>query len=275
METNESVDIGVDATFDSLLNSECTSCEIEADKSAYWTPLLYYEYPNGSSYEVPHAGSVVYYLGRGPNANSTIPYPRGFKILSGDKGARSYDNVTYTWGNKDYPGRPVADRVSFVCLPDGPPLPEYPYMFNTTCANGMRAQICFQSCWNGIDLYKSDNSHVAYLSGIDDGICPPTHPIQLPILFLETLYAVAEVPYQSESGRFVFSQGDPTGYGFHGDFQNGWEPDVLANATANCLVPDNFGQISFCPSLCVNLGRTCSFLSLLEWLGVALEIVRS
>lgn len=43
-------------------------------------------------------------------------------------------------------------------------------MFNTNCLNGMRAQIHFQTCWDGKNLYKPDNSHVAYLSGIDDGV---------------------------------------------------------------------------------------------------------
>jgi hypothetical protein len=122
-------------------------------------------------------------------------------------------------------------------------------MFNTTCAFGMRAQIVFQSCWNGVDLYKPDNSHIAYLSGLDNGICPPDHPVQLPTLFLETLWAVANVPDQTPQGRFVFSQGDPTGYGFHADFQNGWDSAVLAGAVRDCLVPDNFGQISYCPYL--------------------------
>ena len=240
----------MNSTYNSLLNSECTSCEIRADKSAYWTPLLYYQYPNGSFIDVPHGGSVVYYLARGPLENQTVPYPPGFKMLTGDKGARSFDNVTMTWGNgTDYPPRPVAERISFVCLPDGPPLPEYPFMFNTTCPNGMRAQIVFQSCWNGIDLYKSDNSHVAYLSGLDHGACPPTHPIMIPTLFIETNYAVGQVPDQALGGRFVFSQGDPTGYGFHADFQNGWEPNTLAAAARDCLVPDNFGQVSYCQAL--------------------------
>lgn len=73
-------DIGVNATFSSLLNSACTSCEIQADKSAYWTPQLYYSYENGSVIAVPHDGSVAYYLGRGPNVNSTVPFPKGLKV---------------------------------------------------------------------------------------------------------------------------------------------------------------------------------------------------
>lgn len=242
-------DVGVNATFYTLVNSSCSSCEIQADRSAYWSPLLYFQYTNGSFVEVPHSGSVVYYLGRGPNAAQTVPFPKGFQMLSGDKAARSYDNQTYTWGNATYPGRPIADRVSFDCLPAGPPLAEQPYMFNTTCANGLRAQIHFQTCWNGVDLYKSDNSHVAYLSSIDDGICPPLYPFQLPHLFMETNYAVSQVPNLTAGGQYVFSQGDPTGYGFHADFQNGWDQDVQTEAVNNCLVPDNFGQISYCPSL--------------------------
>ena len=122
-------------------------------------------------------------------------------------------------------------------------------MFNTTCPNGMRAQIVFQSCWDGINLWKADNSHVAYLSGLDHGICPPTHPIMIPTLFIETNYAVGQVPDQAPGGQFVFSQGDPTGYGFHADFQNGWEPNALAAAARDCLVPDNFGQVSYCQAL--------------------------
>ncbi|KAF2208353.1 hypothetical protein CERZMDRAFT_49511 [Cercospora zeae-maydis SCOH1-5] len=239
--------IGINATFDSLSNSECSSCEITADKSAYWSPTLFYQYPNGSVLSVPNNGGVAYYLGRGPNTNKTVPFPNGLNILSGNMAARSYDKTTMTWGNATYPPRPIADRVSFACLKDNQP-PEQHYMFDTDCPYGMRAQIHYQSCWNGRELYKADNSHVAYQSQIDNGICPPTHPIQIPHIFLEVLYSVANVPKQP-GGRFVFAQGDPTGYGFHGDFQNGWNFDVLQEAVTNCLSVENYGTIGECPIL--------------------------
>ncbi|KAK6439478.1 hypothetical protein LTR95_004311 [Oleoguttula sp. CCFEE 5521] len=240
--------IGVNATYQSLLDSDCSSCEVQADKSAYWSPTLYYEYPNGSFIETAHGGGVVYYLGRGPGQNDTVPFPPGFMVLSGDKAARSYDNATFTYGTADYPGRPVADRISFACL-DGLYQPEQPYMYKTDCQDGMRAQVHFQSCWNGKDLYKPDNSHVAYQSRIDDGICPPTHPVQIPHIFLEINYQVNDIPEKTPDGRFVFSQGDPTGYGFHADFQNGWEMDIQTYAVKNCLNTVDFGQISACPPL--------------------------
>ena len=153
-----------------------------------------------------------------------------------------------TYGNATYPPRPIADRVSFNCLADGPPLAEQPYMFDTNCANGLRAQIHFQSCWNGIDLYKPDNSHVAYLSQIDSGVCPPGYPILLVHLFMETLYSVASID-TSDGGQYVFSMGDPTGYGFHADFQNGWNHSVQTQAVYNCANTDNEGQIDACPVL--------------------------
>ncbi|KAJ3477707.1 hypothetical protein NLJ89_g12401 [Agrocybe chaxingu] len=33
---------------------------------------------------------------------------------------------------------------------------------------------------------------------------------------------------------FVFAHGDPTGYGNHADFFNGWEPGVLQRAVDGC-----------------------------------------
>lgn len=106
-------------------------------------------------------------------------------MLSGDSLARSYDNKSLTFGNAQYGSRLVADRVSFACLAEKP-LKEQPYMFETNCTNGMRAQLHFQSCWDGKNLYKPDNSHVAYLSNIDDGICPPDHPVPFVHIFMET-----------------------------------------------------------------------------------------
>jgi hypothetical protein len=242
----------VNATFATLSTSECTSCEVSADNSAYWTPNLYYQHTNGSFEEVPHGGSVVYYLARGQAANNIISFPKGFQMLSGNKSLRSANQSGMTWGNATYPNRPISDAVSFACLsangvPETPGLPADPRL----CINGLRAQIHFQTCWNGKDSYKADNSHVAHMNQIDNGVCPPAYPYMFPHLFVETNYAVEQVSNLNDGGRFVFSQGDPTGYGFHGDFQNGWNDEVLKSAIANCLVDgqDMSGTLDDCPVL--------------------------
>lgn len=69
---------------------------------------------------------AVYYLGRGVDAYSNAtatPFPEGFKVLSGNNNARTYDNDTMTWGNATYPPTQVANRVNFACLnyEDEPP----------------------------------------------------------------------------------------------------------------------------------------------------------
>ncbi|OAG35369.1 hypothetical protein AYO21_10440 [Fonsecaea monophora] len=242
--------INTTSTFDSLQAAYCTSCSVQKDKSAYWTPNLYFRHRNGSFEEVPHDGTVVYYLDRGVDVANMVPFPPGFRMLSGDAAARSFDPVTLTYGNRTYGGTPVSNRISYACLDSSGPQPETPGFKSTRCSSGLRAQVHFQSCWDGVNLYKTDQSHVAYLSGMDNGICPPTHPKLLPHLFFEVIYSVNSVD-QSKGGMFVFSQGDTTGYGFHADFLNGWDVDVLDSAIDQCMGPNavNNGQIGLCPPL--------------------------
>lgn len=242
----------------SLQISTCSTCEVQKDKSAYWTPSLYYQHPNGVFESVPNDGMTVYYVGRGGTAQNTKSYPAGFRMISGNPFLRHYDTSAMTYKNV----RPIADRVSFRCINEANDLPEFHYLISnqTNCVNGLRAQLNFQSCWNGKDLYLENNAHVAYLSGIDYGDCPPTHPVPIPGMFFEVLYWVNDIN-QQPGGQFVFANGDPTGYGFHGDFLNAWDQEVLTDAVENCLYTDNGGVVSACaalaPSNDVNFPRNC------------------
>lgn len=193
----------------------------------------------------------MYYLNRGPGQDNLTTFPQGFQMVSGNKALRAYNQSGMTWGNDTYPNRPIADAISFACLSEDIGPDTYGMVNVSTCINGLRAQIQFQTCWNGVDLYKSDNSHVAYLSQIDDGVCPPGYPYQFPHIFLETNYAVEQVSNNTDGGRYVWSQGDTTGYGFHGDFMNGWDPDVLQDAIDTCMIndADPDGTIDECPIL--------------------------
>jgi hypothetical protein len=58
-------DVNQNSDFNSLLSSTCSSCEVQSDKSAYWTPQLYFAHANGKFEEVPNFGMTVYYVGKG------------------------------------------------------------------------------------------------------------------------------------------------------------------------------------------------------------------
>ncbi|KAG8745917.1 hypothetical protein FRC10_006721 [Ceratobasidium sp. 414] len=102
-------------------------------------------------------------------------------------------------------------------------------------------------------------SHVAYLSILDNGNCPSTHPVGLMKMFFEVTWDIHNFASRwtaADGWPFVYATGtietslppasDPTGYSWHGDFQNGWDVGVLQNAIDNCNNPndDTFNGIT-------------------------------
>ena len=140
-----------------------------------------------------------------------------------------------TWGPKDITQEALMEKsIGFNCLNYGAaaePSLQYHYLRDKTyldnyCTEGIRAEIQFPSCWNGKDLDSANHtSHVAYPSQLRNGPCPPGFDIRLPTLFYETIYQTNA--FKGIAGGFVFSNGDPTGYGYHADFICGWEDGVL------------------------------------------------
>jgi uncharacterized protein DUF1996/WSC domain-containing protein len=169
-------------------------------------------------------------------ANGLVAFPEGFQMLAGNPHLRSFNNTL------------EQRAISYACL--GVSGPETPGLPNHNCPNGLRAQVMFPSCWDGVNLDSPDHkSHVAYPSLVDNGVCPPTHPVRFPSLFYEVTFRVDDYKnrWYGNSQPFVFSQGDPTGYGLHGDFLNGWDVDILQKAVTNCT--DASGDIELCKVL--------------------------
>ncbi len=80
-------------------------------------------------------------------------------------------------------------------------------------------QVYFPMCWDGVNVDSPDHkSHVSYPDRYNGGDCPATHPVRLPGLFYEAFYSVDQFPHGQGTQPFVLANGDPTGYGFHGDF---------------------------------------------------------
>ncbi|ORY85568.1 hypothetical protein BCR37DRAFT_377247 [Protomyces lactucae-debilis] len=227
--------IGPNADFQSLRASDCTSCPIVEDLSAYWTPMLYYRDQNNTVQPVANGGTTVYYLQRG--GGPLKAFPAGFKMLAGNPNLRSYD------GSKR-----EQQAINYVCLDYGKGSSSSDGLPTKNCPDGLRAQIIFPSCWDGVNLDSPDHkSHVAYPTGIANGQCDdPKYPVRLVTIFYEVFYNVGDFAGQwwSDKSPFVLAQGDPTGYGLHGDFMNGWDVKVLQTAIDTCN--DNSGSMEKC-----------------------------
>ncbi|KAI5924067.1 hypothetical protein F4810DRAFT_143444 [Camillea tinctor] len=242
---------GIDADYSQLFGGNCSSCIVKQDKSAYWTPILYFKDGTTGEFEmVPQVGGMLaYYFLRGENIQAFKP---GFKMLAGDTNRRNY-----TLGDPHTPDPPSASwaslgqttqdalgqrAIGFNCLnyltdAEGSLyrhyLPEKTFL-DQKCINGTRIELSFPSCWNG-ELDSDDHkSHVAYPDMVTDGNCPDSHPQRLPGLFYETIWATNDEQFAGRTGEFVLANGDPTGFGYHGDFINGWDEDFLQNAVDEC-----------------------------------------
>jgi hypothetical protein len=78
------------------------------------------------------------------------------------------------------------------------------------CPGGVRSQVFFPSCWDGINLDTPNHkSHMAYPSKMNDGVCPPSHPIRLISIFFEVLWDTNKFKnmWYDDSHPFVFAQG--------------------------------------------------------------------
>jgi hypothetical protein len=115
----------------------------------------------------------------------------------------------------------AGQAVHMKCLGDGGNK-DYPGFPTRPCSGGIRAEIVMPSCWDGVNVDSPDHmSHVAYPIGkVQGGKCPDSHPKRLFSMFYEVTYrtSIFAGMWGGSTQPFVFSNGDSTGYSFHGDF---------------------------------------------------------
>lgn len=233
-------------TGDTLTASKCTSCEVTNDNSNYWFPKLYFHSPtDGQFYAVPNGGLLVYYQDRGNYAvvnggPGLYAFPDGFRMISGNPILRSMDADALT-DNSQYG---LSRRATFFsCLRYVDNVSGYDgYGFPTSnCEAGLNHRIHMPACWDGVNIDSpSHTTHVAYLSELDNGTCPPGYPKGFMKLFFEVTWDINSFVTSGQwnpatsTFPFVLATGDPTGFSWHGDFFNGWKSPDLQNAINTC-----------------------------------------
>ncbi|RFU26943.1 hypothetical protein B7463_g9383, partial [Scytalidium lignicola] len=230
------------------INSKATTCDKKLDNSNYWQPQLYHHRSDGQFELIEFQGIAVYYLNRAcdyepgltdcpANSNATAP-PAGLRMLVGNPTLRTFNPNSF-----------AQQAIQHVCLRenDSPNFNSLPPM---ACLR-LRAETYFPSCWDGVNLDSADHtSHMAFpVNNYNGGVCPESHPKAIYSVFYEFFYDTSTV---TDFNNWVWAMGDPTGYGLHADFINGWtDQNALEQAINTCTGPQGFGS----PDCSVNAGE--------------------
>lgn len=221
---------GLSASSDyaSLQASTCSTARVKTDKSLYWRPTLFFN-KGGEFQRVPEKSTKIYYkYGDGNEWANVTGFPEDFGMLAGDpfKRADGDNPAGVRWACHQPNGG--GDAIFANGFPKG----------YTSCNYGFATEVTFPSCWNGKKLDPANpGAHMAYptgYSGVGIERCPTTHrAARFPTIFIEFWYDVSSFDgqYTADEAPWALSNGDPTGFGFHADFMNGWEKGVLEKAT--------------------------------------------
>jgi hypothetical protein len=219
--------LAADMTFETTQASTCTTARVKSDNSLYWRPTLFWNGNNTGYYKVPEKFLKIYYkFGDGDERANVTEFPENFAMMAGDPFKRA---------EGDNPG-----NAKWACLGEGYSRIDslgFPKGF-TSCKEGLTSEITFPSCWNGKELDpKKPGAHMAWPSNSGKGVdvCPDGFKVaRFPTIFIEFWYDVSgfDGQYGADDVPWSLANGDPTGFGWHADFRNGWKKGVLAKATA-------------------------------------------
>jgi hypothetical protein len=135
----------------------------------YRTPPLFFMHPNGTAEPVVQVGGILAYYQLLPFGSPDIKaFPPGFKMVAGDAFRRNWSlplpvPEKSLWKADDMTQSALAQKaIGFNCLNYGAPnhgtLMTYAMPDRATldgCEDGLRLELGFPSCWDGISKYSS------------------------------------------------------------------------------------------------------------------------
>ena len=223
--------------------STCTGSLVQADKSNYWFPQLYFQDPKTQQFENVNLNSLrAYYFFEGTD-DDIKPFPRGFRMVSGNPFARSnyyktpfadhtaYDRsaeiqpVSWSCGRTD--GK-LAYPPGVVAQPGGSTQgPGFPNIKCNQVGAPLASYIHFPSCADLSVPFTDYANNTAWptihygADGSQKQNCPAGYT-HLPHIFFEIKWSTPDFANRWTEGvdaqPFVLAQGDKTGFGGHADF---------------------------------------------------------
>lgn len=205
------------ASIASTGNSTCRGGT--ANRSSYWVPAMI-DTRDGTPIR-PSESHFYYKTGYGGVVPSTVqPFPVGLRMIAGDtKNAGPSGPFDFTCHS------PSGTSAAVLSIPNCP------------AGTEIWQHIYFPQCWDGVNLDSPDHkSHMAYPTGRG---CPASHPVPLPEITFNIVYPVTEAnsPLRWRLASDNYSSSVPGGYSSHGDWFNGWRPDIVDAFVRNCDQP--------------------------------------
>lgn len=205
-------------------NSTCRGGTI--NRSAYWVPSMI-DTRDGRPLTPIFENNFYYKTGYGVPPSSIQAMPPGLRMVAGN-----------AKGNPDQP----SGAAMYACVWEGGnsnwsnSIPSCPKTGTSWLIQG----VDFPQCWDGVNLDSPDHkSHMANPVNVganNTGRCPATHPVAIPEIAFQILY---EVKVSGETKYWRLSSDDydltkPAGYSGHGDWFNGWKPEIVDVWVKNC-----------------------------------------
>ena len=217
------------STTNSLSTSGASSCQGQTlNRSAYWIPAVY----NGlEEIRLPDNINIYYKHASDEPASSIATLPAGLRMIAGNasgNNAESKNDVYWRCESWPYDGS----------FPNSTALPD--------CEIGdqLIMNISFPNCWDGVQLFSDDQSHMAYSryeydqqTGQSLSLCPVGYPVHLPRISYVFFWALSD---ETTDNWFIASDSHEgheaeAGTTLHGDWWNGWRESVVDNWTEFCL----------------------------------------
>ena len=195
-------------------NSTCNGGII--NRTAYWVPTMI-DTKNGAPIR-PLSAMIYYKTGYNGIVPANVrPFPAGLRMIAGS------------------PKNTIAKGpFQYKCIGMGAENLVGANIQNCPVGAQLWAVVFFQQCWDGVNLDSPD--HKSHMSYTVNRACPITHPVALPEVSFNIIYTVNETnaPLRWRLSSDAYDRSLPAGYSAHGDWFNGWKPEVMETFVAKC-----------------------------------------